>query len=556
MSSPKEIELKFLVPAAARAALAAEMARGSATLERRTLAAMYLDTRDRRLARAGIAWRLRREGRRWIQALKAGGANALERFEHEVIRPVGTHDPLEHAGTKVGERLLVLLERARADGLEVEVRFRTEVRRTARRVRTRGAVVEIAFDEGRLLSGDARQRIREVEFELVSGSPVAMLALAERWRKRFGLIHDPRSKAERGDRLAQGELFPPVRKAARPDYPHDADALIAFCAVLDECLSQVNRNSIGLLEGDPALRVDHVHQMRVGIRRLRSALRSFDGWVPMPPPTLVDELRALFAELGFARDSDVLDTGVATELAKVGAPPLVMPAGTAGPDPADAVRSPRTQALLLALIAWRAGLAELPPVTPDRAEQAEGARAKPDKMQAPADAPQGGAQVPGALRDEAANPQGGDDDGDAGPADDAAEGPPDAREFRRSVERRLRRWHRRIAADWKAFDTLEEEALHALRKRIKRQRYAVEFFAPVLRRRSVDQYLKPLAEVQERMGVLNDLFVARTRYQELLAADPAAWFALGWLAARIAELRTLARPELGRLAKASPPVAR
>lgn len=31
----------------------------------------------------------------------------------------------------------------------------------------------------------------------------------------------------------------------------------------------------------------------------------------------------------------------------------------------------------------------------------------------------------------------------------------------------------RIVADWKAFDTLDEAGLHALRKRIKRQRYAV-----------------------------------------------------------------------------------
>jgi hypothetical protein len=47
--------------------------------------------------------------------------------------------------------------------------------------------------------------------------------------------------------------------------------------------------------------------------------------------------------------------------------------------------------------------------------------------------------------------------------------------------------------------------------------------------------------------------VARTRYQALATADPAAWFALGWLAARIAALRTLAKPELAKLAKARPP---
>ena len=175
MNDQIEVELKFLVPKPARAAIAAEMARGSATLERRTLAAVYLDTEDRRLARAGIAWRLRREGRRWIQTLKSGGANALERFEHEVIRPDASHDVDLHAGTPVGDELIAILRDAHADGVDVDVRFRTEVRRTARRIRTRGAVVEVALDEGRLLTSESSQRIREVEFELISGSPRSAL---------------------------------------------------------------------------------------------------------------------------------------------------------------------------------------------------------------------------------------------------------------------------------------------------------------------------------------------------------------------------------------------
>jgi len=64
VKSLTEVELKFLVPTVARVNLATEMARSSATLDRLSLAAMYLDTDDRRLAREGIAWRLRREGRR------------------------------------------------------------------------------------------------------------------------------------------------------------------------------------------------------------------------------------------------------------------------------------------------------------------------------------------------------------------------------------------------------------------------------------------------------------------------------------------------------------
>jgi inorganic triphosphatase YgiF len=562
LTQATEIELKFLVPAAARAALAAEMTRGSSTLERRTLAAMYLDTPDRRLARAGIAWRLRREGRRWVQTLKAGGRNALERFEHEVLRPGASYDPLQHAGTRVGDKLLALLERARSEGLEVGVRYRTQVRRTARRVRTRGAVVEVAFDEGRLLAGDEHQRIREVEFELLTGSPVAMLAMAERWRRRFGLVYDPRSKAERGDRMAQGERFPPVRKAARPEYAADADALQAFSAVIDECLSQVTRNAIGLLEGDPARRVDHVHQLRVGIRRLRSALRSFEGMAPMLPADAIDRLRALFATLGQSRDSDVLDAGVVAELARVGAPPLALPAGEPGPDPAQAVRAPEVQAMFLSLIAWRAGLAE--PAAPhagvpSRTSATDGALAS-DAPTSGTRASEAGAGAIAAGVAAAADGQAPDPPGAAAarasvPEIDGAP-PRDPAEFRRRVEKRLRKWHRRIVGDWKSFDALDEEALHGLRKRIKRQRYAVEFFAPVLDRRSVRRYLEPLAAIQERMGELNDLFVARGRYQALVAADPAAWFALGWLAARMAAHRTLAGTELGELARVSPPKAR
>ncbi len=355
-----EVELKFLVPPAARLGITTEMARGSATLERMSLAAIYLDTDDRRLAQKGMAWRLRREGRRWIQTLKAGGTNALERFEHEVVRPEASHDASLHAGTRVGDQLIALLRRARADGVEPGVRFQTEVRRTARRVRTRGAIVEVAFDEGRLLAAGSTHRIREIEFELISGSTASMLALAERWRKRFGLIYDPRSKSERGDRLAGGSPFPPVRKAGQARYPEHANAAEAFGAVLDECLAQITRNAVGLIEGDPTLRVEHIHQLRVGIRRIRSALRSFQGWAPSPPAALVDGLRSLFATLGMSRDSDVLGGGVVAELAKVGAPPLKLPAGTAGPDPVEAVRTTDTQRTFLAWIAWRATLAEEP----------------------------------------------------------------------------------------------------------------------------------------------------------------------------------------------------
>jgi len=483
-----EIELKFLVPAASRAALAAALAeRGTA--RRVALIDAYFDTPDLRLARAGLAWRMRREGARWVQGLKAARGGALERFEHEVVRPDASLDPRAHAETAPGRQLLEMLAQACAEGQDAVQRFQIQQRRLLRRVRTRGAVVDIALDEARLVAGGDVRSLREVEFELVSGSTTAMLDLVERWRRRYGLVLDPRNKAERGHALAAGLADPPLRKAALPRYDGDAGALDAFGAVCDECLAQIGRNAIGLIEGEPALRAEHVHQTRVGIRRLRSALRAYRGWVAEPPAELVDGLRALFAELGKARDSDVLAGDIAAELQRAGAPQLAPAAAGGEPDLTALVRGEATQRLLLAWIAWRVGLEPL-----------------------------AGPQQP----------------------------------LKRLARRRLRRWHRGLVDGCRRFDELEPAALHQLRKHVKRQRYALEFLAPLLPRQRAARHLQVLATAQQALGEINDLVVARDRYQARVADDPAAWFAVGWLSARLGEARGTARAALALLAAVEP----
>ena len=283
-----EFELKLGVPRAARAQVFADVTGGAGFQGRQSLAAMYLDTPDGRLAAAGLAWRLRRESQRWVQTLKATGSGGLQRFEHAVLRPGPTPDARLHAGTPAGDQLLHLLRQAQGDGMKAEVRFRTEVRRCTRVVRTRGAVVELAFDVGRIVAGDLERRVLELEFECISGSRAAMLDLARRWQHRFGLQLDPLSKSERGSLLANGLLHPRVRKAALPRYPARATVGEAFAAVMDECLDQVLRNAAGLCDGAAEQGVEHVHQLRVGVRRLRSALSVVGSSRPL--------MRALAAE--------------------------------------------------------------------------------------------------------------------------------------------------------------------------------------------------------------------------------------------------------------------
>lgn len=73
-----EQELKLHVPRGARPGIERELLRMPVTRVR--LRASYFDTPSRALALAGVALRLRLEGRKWIQTLKMRGEHALARI--------------------------------------------------------------------------------------------------------------------------------------------------------------------------------------------------------------------------------------------------------------------------------------------------------------------------------------------------------------------------------------------------------------------------------------------------------------------------------------------
>jgi inorganic triphosphatase YgiF len=349
-----EIELKFQVPVERRAALGRAVA--TATAKRLSLRARYFDTADRRLGRAGLALRVRKEGRRWVQTLKGAGDGIWQRLEHEVplrVAPgvVPVADPALHDGTPAGDAL----RQALGDG-ELQPIYGTEVTRTLRLLRAPGCVVELAFDQGALTAGERRWPLCELEFELKSGDAAALVSLAARWVQRFGLTLDVRTKAERGDRLARGQRLGAPVKALPLSLPADVDCDSALRLVVGNCLQQVLGNAADLTH-EAETEPEHLHQLRVGLRRLRTALRELGPLSPTLPADWGQGLSALFGRLGSARDRDALAQTLLPALHKAGAEHLELPVIEAEPAARIALRETATTLLWLQLVAFAAGSA-------------------------------------------------------------------------------------------------------------------------------------------------------------------------------------------------------
>src|SRR5687767_5469390 len=267
------------------------------TPSRRSLESVYFDTARQELRRAGIALRLRRDGQRWLQTLKAESAQHAgfaARAEWEL--PV--------RGKALEPQAFPREEIRRATGIDV-VRlagrlkpvFETRFVRRSGLVQVDGkASAELAIDRGRIVAGRRREPISEVELELISGDTGALLSFAE----TLALPLAYESKAERGYRLASG-LAPGARKWVMPRIDASTPAGAAFAALFAASVTQAGTNASGVLRSrDP----EYLHQLRVGLRRLRSVLRAFAPLLQGARP-LKRALRRLTPLLGRARDADV-----------------------------------------------------------------------------------------------------------------------------------------------------------------------------------------------------------------------------------------------------------
>ncbi|HEY5722882.1 MAG TPA: CHAD domain-containing protein [Allosphingosinicella sp.] len=427
------------------------------------LRAVYYDTPRGILRRAGYSLRVRRSGDLWLQTLKhrANGDGILfDRNEWE--KKVAGMKPDFRA---LGSTPLARLLSGRSLRKLLAPRFEVQVERRSWTVRRGASEIEVVLDEGEAVAGGRSERVCEVELELKQGDKSALFDLAREFADAIPLRIGVRSKAERGYALANGRSARAGRatKAEPLGLEPGMPVAEAFASVVTNCLRHFRMNERAVeRERDP----DALHQARVAMRRLRSAMSLFRPAVAGAEHERIGaEFRWFTGHLGTARNLDVFTArlpsrfGVFQSAAEIRLrAALADRRMRAWHKAVEVVGSARLRRLLLDLVAWVE--------TGDWRLRAQAA--------APIDA-FAGSQV-------------------------------------------SKRWTK-VRKHGAGLGDLDEERLHDLRIHVKKLRYAEEFFVGLApsaedreRRRSA---IAALSELQDSLGAINDIATARGLIESL-----------------------------------------
>jgi triphosphatase len=502
--SSREIELKLEVPTEAQEPLKKAPAPAGFKAGRavtRTLHSIYFDTPDQALRRAKISLRVRKVGQSWVQTAKigtgvAGGLSAAIEAEH----PVGGR-AIDLAVIEDPQLLRYLVETI--DGQVLEETFETLIRRTTRVLTGEdGSSIEVAFDAGDIKAGDKLQPLAEVELELKDGAAASLYAAASGLLGGTPFRFSPHSKAERGFRLAGDEddevLAPRIASTVMLDASETVEH--AFRKVLRSCLDQIAHNRMAVLSGDAP---EGPHQLRIGLRRLRSAFRLFK---PVLNPLTFQELdvaaRTLAAEVGKLRDLDVLADEIVAPLAAHAPEGLVLEPllkhlaavrVACRAEVMTCLEDPKVNEFLFGLAAYTEGRGWLDAENFDQTGLLAAAVSK---------------------------------------------------QARKALDRQ---W-KKVAVCGDRIGELTIAERHEMRKALKKLRYGVEFFGTLYPKGDVKPFLKRLKKLQDIFGYLNDVAIA----EKLLripgpkgpgasAIAQATGYAVGWHEAQSSHMWSYAK---------------
>jgi len=449
------------------------------------LVSRYYDTPELSLWRKGFTLRLRNSGSKWIQTVKsngaaAGGLHQRTEWESPISRP--EIDWVRLHGQGLDE--IRGFQKLRASMKPV---FTTEFSRILRPLQlAAGEKLELCLDRGKITAGDAVQAFTEVELELKSGSAAALYDFAAELQKTIPLRLENTSKAERGYLLYLHKPVPVV-KATALDISPEISVNETFKRTFWNCIYHLQGNESGMLIGaDP----EYLHQMRVALRRLHSALGVFKKALAENTLAPIEsELKTLRSALGPARDWDVFvteffpsleralpESGQWVEMRRIAA----LRRGARNRVARNAIASEHYSGFMLGLCAWVSG---------------ERWHERPDQTRLQ--------QLVQPLSD-----------------------------FAPVV---FERYHRKLRRRGRNLETLSSAERHALRIAVKKQRYACEFFSGLYPRKRTKRYLRALTALQQCLGTLNDLNIQERLLSEMVEGRTglrdSVNRAQGWIAA-------------------------
>lgn len=434
---------------------------------------IYYDTPKLELHQSAMALRLRRVGRQWLQTLKGGGAVQA-----------GLHQRNEWETPVSGEALdFAVLEAGGGKRLPHAVRkklqplFVTDFSRTTRMLNFGGAEIELSMDSGEIRAGKASRPISELELELKSGEPSQLFKLALALLDIVPLELEHASKAEYGYRLF-ADAKPVVAKASMPDLARCPDVPCALQAMIWSCLFHLQANVPGAVH---KLDEEYLHQVRVALRRLRVVLGMAKIFRADDELAVLNEQMAnLSVELGRSREWDVFVT--------------------------------QTLAAIRARLPEHAGLRHVLGASEELREQhharVRGALQSQDYQRLLL---RFGAWMHGGYWRE--------------PTADAGLSLP---QFAAQI---LEKRSKQVSRRSKNLAGADAGQLHALRIACKKLRYSAELLASLYAGAKARRYLSALSPLQDILGLLNDIAVARRLLDELDSKERHDTLALirGWM---------------------------
>jgi inorganic triphosphatase YgiF len=432
------------------------------------LVSTYFDTPKLLLRKNGVTLRVRQAGKKRVQTIKTvNGGISLSRGEWEHKLQGDGPDLRAARGTALEPLLSGKLKRKVKRDLEPI--FATHVQRTFVPLRSGNSRIELALDEGYVRAGQKSSPLAELELELkkgtasdlfktarlVAGLAPLKLALKSKSEQGYDLIADRPARAFHGSKII---------------LQHDTSIAAAFQVIARSVLRHIAANEPAVSAADP----DGVHQMRVGVRRLRAAIAVFSELLDCKQTEQIKrDLKWLAGKLAPVRDLDVFLRGKIQSFECSDSPTAGLPElkseltyrrDIAAESAKAAIATGRYRLLIFSILQWIEDGKWL------RQSHAQGTRK---------------------IRSFAAD----------------------------LFERRTRKARRKA----KRAGELDAHARHKLRIAIKKLRYALYFFETLYAHdgsaKALSRYQKYLKDLQDHLGALNDIAVHRKLAVKLAAGS-------------------------------------